>query len=108
MIDEQKTFGGSSLFVRHRETRAPRPDASRKLSLGSMMRKPCPRCSDPEALFAGSRCCSCGADLAEKPKRGRGRPPRAFALKGSRATAPLRTPIADNDANLLALMAAKP
>jgi len=71
--EDQKTFGGSSIFVRHRETRAPRPDPTRK-SLGALMRKRCPRCGDGEALFAGSRCCSCGADLAAAPKRGRGRP----------------------------------
>jgi hypothetical protein len=102
--EDQKTFGGSSIYVRHRVTREPQPDPTRKLSLGSMMRKRCPRCSDGEALFAGFRCCSCGADLAALQKRGRGRPPRALTVKRPS----LRTPIGDNDANLLALMAAKP
>jgi hypothetical protein len=102
-------MGAGSVFVQHRKTREPRPDPSRKLSLGSMMRRDCPRCGERESLFAGSRCCSCGADLTAVPKRGRGRPPRALTIKGPRArTAPqLRTPIADDPEALLALMKAK-
>jgi len=84
-------------------------ECSATSGLGAMTRRHCPKCDDREALFAGMRCCSCGADLGAKPKRGRGRPPRGFTLKGSRAkAAPLRTPIADDPEALLALMKAKP
>jgi hypothetical protein len=64
-------------------------ECSAPSGLGAMSRRDCPKCGEREALFAGSKCCACGADISAKPKRGRGRPPRAFALKGSR----LRTPI---------------
>ena len=105
MSDASLLIYGS--YFEHPPTSAPRPDPARKLSLGSMMRKPCPRCADPEALFAGSRCCSCGADLAATPKkRGRGRPPQAMTIKARNAS--LRTPIADDPEALLVLMAAKP
>jgi hypothetical protein len=76
--------------------------------LGAMTRRHCPKCGDGEALFAGTKCCSCGGDIAAKPKRGRGRP-RGITINGPRArTAPLRTPIAESPEALLALMAAKP
>jgi hypothetical protein len=38
------------------------------LSLAQMTRRLCARCGDREALFAGTRCCSCGADAASKTK----------------------------------------
>jgi hypothetical protein len=80
-------------------------ECSATSGLGAMTRRHCPKCDDREALFAGSRCCSCGADLGAKPKRGRGRPPRKFTVKSVRAS--LRTPIADNPEALLTLMKAK-
>jgi hypothetical protein len=76
----------------------------------ALCRRHCPRCDDREALIARGICCSCLADLSQsKPiRRGRGRPPRAFTIKGPRArTAPLRTPIAEDGDNLLTLMSAK-
>jgi hypothetical protein len=74
--------------------------------LGAMSRRDCPRCLEREALFAGSKCCACGADISQSKRRGRGRPPRKFTVKSARAS--LRTPIADNPEALLALMKAKP
>jgi hypothetical protein len=86
-------------YVKHRPTFEPQPDPLRKLSLGSMSRRHCPRCDDREALFAGSRCCSCGADFS-KPM---GRAKRTRGWNG----AALRAPIVEADSNLMALMAAK-
>jgi hypothetical protein len=96
-----KSIGGATSLVEHRETREPRPDPSRKLSLGSMMRRDCPKCGEREALFAGTRCCACGTDLMAAPKRGRGRPRGRF-------NGPLKAPIAEGGDNLLALMSVKP
>jgi hypothetical protein len=69
------------------------------LSLAQMTRRLCAQCGDPEALMAGTRCCSCGNDLAVKTKIRRPR------VNGN-PSAPLRSPIADGD-NVLALMGAK-
>jgi len=97
-------LASTSKFVEHRETREPRPDASRKVSLGSMSRRDCPRCQEREALFAGSVCMACGADLS-KPKGRAKRLPRALTVSKTRAT--LRTPVVEDAGNLLALMGAK-
>jgi hypothetical protein len=70
------------------------------LSLSAMTRRLCARCGDREALFAGTRCCSCGADTASKTKVRRTR------FNGE-PSVPLRTPIADGE-NIVALMKAKP
>ena len=106
MEPEQKTlsFSGTSKFVQHRKTRAPKADPSRKLSLGSMVRRDCARCGQREALFTGSICTACGADYSGNPERAK-RMRRAVQRISNPAT--LRAPIAEGGENILALMAAK-
>jgi hypothetical protein len=83
-----------------RKPKAPKGARPSSLSLSAMTRRHCPRCKDPEALFAATRCCSCGADFAVKTKVRRPR------FNGA-PSAPLRSPIAEG-ANIIPLMAAKP
>jgi hypothetical protein len=95
--------GAAGAWVQHRETKEPKPDAARKLSLGSMSRRDCPKCQEREALFAGSICTACGADYRNLKTRQK-RLPRALTVVKS---APLRAPIADDPETLLTLMRAK-
>jgi hypothetical protein len=84
-----------------RKPKAPKGTTAALLSLSAMTRRQCPRCKDPEALFAASRCCSCGADFAVKTKVRRPR------FNGQPSVPPLRAPIVDGE-NLAALMGAAP
>ncbi len=78
--------------------KAPKGTAA-PLGLAQITRRLCARCGDPEALFAGTRCCSCGADTASKTKVRRPR------FNGA-ASVPLRTPVTDGE-NLMTLMQSK-
>src|ERR1700726_3522931 len=79
-----------------RLTDKPEGSTAARVSLASMWRRNCPACG-PESLFCGSKCVNCGHDTNAKQERRLYRhPPRG-----------LIAPIADNEANLLALMKAK-
>ncbi len=78
-------------------TAEPKLDPTRTLSLAAMTRRHCPTCG-PESLFCRTACVNCGYDFTSAKKR-----TKRVHWNG----APLRTPIAEDGANLLSLMGAK-
>jgi hypothetical protein len=74
-----------------------------RISLAAMSRRHCPECG-PETLFVGTVCVNCGHDFAAPNRRAKRQEWHgAITRRGQQ----LRTPIAEDAGNLLALMAAK-